>query len=254
MLKGCHVFLVNITSTKDEDKSEGKQLENVPIVQEFPKVFPEELPCIPPTRQVEFQIDLILGATHVAWPPYRLAPSEMNELAEQLQELTDKGFIRPSSSPWGAPVLFVKKKDNAPILALLEGSKDFIIYCDALIKGLGAVLMQREKVIAYASRQLKIHEKNYTTHDLELGVEVNISQRHWLELPNNYDYEILYHPGKANVVVDALSRKEREPLWVRVLVMTIGLNLPKQILEAQIEAQKLENLKNEDVGGILKWQ
>ncbi|GJX85121.1 putative reverse transcriptase domain-containing protein [Tanacetum coccineum] len=336
-------------------------------------VFPKYLSGLPLTRQVEFQIDLILGVASVARAPYRLAPSKMKELSDQLQELSDKGFIRPSSSPWGAPVLFVKKKDgsfrmcidykelnkltlqvqeedilkaafrtryghyefqvmpfgltnapavfmdlmnrvckpfldkfvivfiddiliysknkkeheehlkailellkkeelyakfskcefwlpkvqflghmidsqgihvdptkiksikdwaspktpmeirqflglagyyrrfiegfskiakpmtkltqkkvtfvwgdkqeaafqllkqklcSAPILALPEGSEDFIVYCDASIKGLGAVLMQREKVIAYASRQLKIHEKNYTTHDLELGAVV----------------------------------------------------------------------------------
>ncbi|GJV81636.1 putative reverse transcriptase domain-containing protein [Tanacetum coccineum] len=103
----------NITATKDEDKSKEKRLEDVPVVQEFPEVFPEDLPGIPPTRQVEFRIDLVPGATPVARAPYRLAPSEMKELAEQLQELTDKGFIRPSSSPWGAPVLFVKKKDGS---------------------------------------------------------------------------------------------------------------------------------------------
>ncbi|GJQ97182.1 putative reverse transcriptase domain-containing protein [Tanacetum coccineum] len=164
-------------------------------------------------------------------------------------------------------------------------NKDFIVYCDASIKGLGTVLMQREKVIAYASRQLKIHKKNYTTHDLELGAvvfslklwryylyktkctvftdykslqhilnqkELNMRQRRWLELLSDYDCEIRYHPGKANVVADALSRKEREPpLRVRALVMTIGLNLPKQILNAQTEAQKLENIKNKDVGGML---
>ncbi|GJU73987.1 putative reverse transcriptase domain-containing protein [Tanacetum coccineum] len=113
LTKGCHVFLANITATKDGDKSKEKRLEDVPVVQEFPEVFPEDLPGIPPTRQVEFRIDLVPGATPVARAPYRLAPSEMKELAEQLQELTDKGFIRPSSSPWGAPVLFVKKKDGS---------------------------------------------------------------------------------------------------------------------------------------------
>ncbi|GKA27538.1 putative reverse transcriptase domain-containing protein [Tanacetum coccineum] len=407
MEKGFPIFLAHVTTKEVEDKSEKKRLEDVPIVQDFPEVFPEDLPGLPPTRQVEFQIDLVPGAAPVARAPYRLAPSEMKELSEQLKELSDKGFIRPSSSPWGAPVLFVKKKDgsfrmcidyrelnkltvknryplpriddlfdqlqgssvyskidlrsgyhqlrvreedisktafrtryghyefqvmpfgltnapavfmdlmnrvckpyldkfvivfiddiliysknkeeheehlkqilellkkeelyakfskcefwipkvqflghvidsegihvdpakiesikdwtspkspteirqflglagyyrrfiegfskiakpmtkltqkkvkfvwgdkqeaafqllkqklcSAPILALPEGSEDFIAYCDASKKGLGAVLMQREKVISYASRQLKIHEKNYTTHDLELGAVV----------------------------------------------------------------------------------
>ncbi|GJS40052.1 putative reverse transcriptase domain-containing protein [Tanacetum coccineum] len=270
MQRGFPIFLAHVTAKEVEDKSEKKRLEDVPKVQDFSEVFPEDLPGLPPTRQVEFQIDLVPGAAPVARAPYRLAPSEMKELSEQLKELSDKGFIRPSSSPWGAPVLFVKKKDgsfrmcidyqnmnklngeetvnhapkefyeyliklsrdedwtspkstneirqfldlaryyqrfiegfskiakpmtkltqknvkfewgdkqeaafqllkqklcSAPILALPEGSEDFIAYCDASKKGLGAVLMQREKVISYASRQLKIHEKNYTTHDLEL--------------------------------------------------------------------------------------
>ncbi|GJY92638.1 putative reverse transcriptase domain-containing protein, partial [Tanacetum coccineum] len=404
--------MVRISAKKEEDKSEGKRLKDVPIFQDFPKVFPEDLPGLPPARQVEFKINLIPGAAPVARPPYRLAPSEMKELSEQLQELSDKGFIRPSSSPWGAPVLFVKKKDGsfrmcidyqelnkltvknrypllriddlfdqlqgssvyskidlrsgyhqlrdkkeheehlktilellkkeelyakfskclagyyrrfiegflknaksmtkltqkgikfdwsekeenafqlikqklciASILALPKGSKDFMVYCDVSHKGLGVVLMQRKKVIANASRQLKIHEKSYTTHDLELGSvvfalkmwrhylygtkctvftdhkslqhildqkELNIRQCCWLELLSDYDCDIRYHPGKANVVADALSRKEWiEPLRVRALVMTIGLDLPKQILEAQIEAQKPGNLENEDVGGML---
>ncbi|GJX61222.1 putative reverse transcriptase domain-containing protein [Tanacetum coccineum] len=262
LIYGNHVFLAHVTTKETEDKSGEKRLEDVPIVRDFPKVFPEELPGLPPTRQVEFKIELMPSAVPVARAPYRLAPSEMKELSEQLQELSNKGFIRPSSSPWGAPVLFVKKKDGL------------------------AVLMQNEKVIAYASRQQKIHEKNYTTHDLELDAvvfalkhwrhylygtkctvftdhkslqhilnqkELNMRQRRWLELLSDYDCEIRYHPGKANVVADALSRKERiKPLRVRALVMTIGLNLPKQILEAQIEAQKPENIKNEDVGGMIR--
>nr|GEW85805.1 retrotransposable element Tf2 [Tanacetum cinerariifolium] len=276
-------------------------------------VFPEDL-------RVEFQIDLIPGVAPVAWAPYRLAPFKMKKLSDQLQELFDKGFIRPSFSPWGAPVLFVKRKDvsfrmcidyrelnkltvknryplsrinnlfdqlerssvyskidlrsgyhhlrvreedipktafktsyeeckddwgnkeegpfqllknilcSALIWALPKEPEDFIVYCDASHKGLGVVLMQREKVIAYASRQLKIHEKNYTTHDLELGEVV-----------------------KANVVTDVLSRKEWiKPLRVRALVMTIGLDLPAQILSAQTEARKPEFFKTEDVVSILK--
>ncbi|GJZ02885.1 putative reverse transcriptase domain-containing protein [Tanacetum coccineum] len=148
--------------------------------------------------------------------------------------------------------LLKQKLCSAPILALPEESEEFIAYYDASIKGLGVVLMKREKAIAYASRQLKIHEKNYTTHDLELGAikELNMRQRHWLELFSDYDCEIRYHPEKANVVVDALSRKERiNPLRLRALVMTIGLNRPKQILNAQTEVRKPENIKNEDVGG-----
>nr|GFC61042.1 putative reverse transcriptase domain-containing protein [Tanacetum cinerariifolium] len=96
-----------------EGKSEKKQLENIPVVRDFPKVFPEDLSGLPPSRQVVFQIDLIPGAALVARAPYRLAPPEMKELSEQLKELSDKGFIRPSSSPWGASVLFVKKKDGS---------------------------------------------------------------------------------------------------------------------------------------------
>ncbi|GJW16298.1 putative reverse transcriptase domain-containing protein [Tanacetum coccineum] len=154
--------------------------------------------------------------------------------------------------------LLKQKLCSAPILALPEGSENFVVYCDASHKGLGAVLMQKEKVIAYASRQLKVHEKNYTTHDLELGAvvfalkmwrhylygtkcvvftdhkslqhildqkELNMRQRRWLELLSDYDCEIRYHPGKANVVADALSRKERrdqkgkkQPLRVRCLL------------------------------------
>nr|GEX01928.1 retrotransposon protein, putative, Ty3-gypsy subclass [Tanacetum cinerariifolium] len=380
--------------------------------------------------QVEFQINLISKATPIARAPYRLAPSKMQELSNQHQELADRGFIRPRTSPWGAHVLFVKKKDGsfrmcidyrelnkltvnnryplpriddlfdqlqgssvyskinlrsgyhqlrvsdedipktafrtryghyefqvmlfgltnahvafmdlmnrvckpyldkfvivfiddiliysrnkkehanhlriilellrkeklfskdfskiaksltiltqkdkkfvwgedqemafqilkqklceAPILALPEGNDDFVVYCDASIQGLGAVLMQIEKVIAYASRQLKPREENYTTHDLKLGAvkELNMRQRRWLELLTDYDHEIRYHPRMENVVADALSRKRIiksrrvKPLCVRSLIMTIHLNLPSQILEAQTEALKEENMQAENL-------
>nr|GEZ26665.1 putative reverse transcriptase domain-containing protein [Tanacetum cinerariifolium] len=113
MLKGCHVFLAHITTKETEDKSEKKRLEDVPIVRNLPEVFPKHILGLPLTRQVEFQIDLIPGAAPVARAPYQLALSEMKELTDQLKELSEKGFIRPSSSPWGAPVLFVKKKDGS---------------------------------------------------------------------------------------------------------------------------------------------
>ncbi|GJV82043.1 putative reverse transcriptase domain-containing protein [Tanacetum coccineum] len=240
-----------------------------------------ELPGLPPPRQVEFRIDLILGAAPVARAPYRLAPSELKELSEQLRELTEKDFIRPSSSVYSkidlrsgyhnsasreerhskftafrklvswdimsfSKGLFgLTMPMHAPILSLPEGSEDFVVYCDASLKGFGAILMQREKVIAYASRQLRKNEENYTTHDLELGAvifalrlwrhylygtkctvytdhqilqyildqkELNMRQRRWIKLLSDYDCVIRYHPGKANVVADALSRKDKEPI------------------------------------------
>ncbi|GJT29667.1 putative reverse transcriptase domain-containing protein [Tanacetum coccineum] len=432
------------------------------VIRDFPEVFPEELPGLPPPRQVEFRIDLVPGAAPVARAPYRLAPSEMKELSVQLQELLEKGFIRPSSSPWGAPVLFVKKKDgsfrmcidyrelnkltiknryplpriddlfdqlqgssvyskidlrsgyhqlrikeedilitafrtryghfefqvmpfgltnapavfmdlmnrvckpyldkfvivfiddiliyskdeeehgkhlkiilellkkerlyakfskcdfwldsvqflghvinhsgvhvdpakieaikswalpttateseaisglgwknkkyeweeedeafqtlkqklcSAPILVLPKGTEDFIVYCDASLKGYGAVSMQKEKVIAYASRQLKVHKENYTTHKLEVELETTKV----IELLSDFDCEIRYHPGKANVVADALNRKGREkPLCVRALMMTIPNDLPKQIREVKEEAMKRKNVKAENLGRLIK--
>ncbi|GJX80315.1 putative reverse transcriptase domain-containing protein [Tanacetum coccineum] len=274
--------------------------------------------------------------------PYRLAPSEMKELSDQLQELSDKGFNKKEHEEHLKPIRELLKKGElyakfskckfwlpnvqflshvidsqgiyvhpakiesikdwaypktpmeirqflglvgAPILALPKGSKDFIVYCDASIKGLGAVLIQKKKVIAYVARQLKIYEKNYMTHDLELGAvvftlkiwrhylygtkctvfidhkslqhildqkELNTRQRHWLKLLSDYDCKIRYHPRKANIVADTLSKKEQnKPLRVRALVMTIGLDLLKQILNAHTEARKPENIKNKDVGGML---
>ncbi|GJY28443.1 hypothetical protein Tco_0404210 [Tanacetum coccineum] len=102
-----------ITTRKTEDKSEEKRLEDVPIVRDFLGAFPEDFPRLPPTRQVVFQIELVPSASPVALSLYHLAPSEMQELSTQFQELLGKGFIRPSSSPWGALVLFIKKKDGS---------------------------------------------------------------------------------------------------------------------------------------------
>ncbi|GKA04584.1 putative reverse transcriptase domain-containing protein [Tanacetum coccineum] len=141
---------------------------------------------------------------------------------------------------------------SAPILSLPEGSEDFVVYCDTSLKGFGAVLMQRGKVIAYASRQLKNNKENYTTHDLELGAVVLLFDHgdiicmalsvRWIELLSDYDCVIRYHLGKANVVVDALSRKDKEPIRVRVLVLTVHNNLPEQIRNAQVESCKEENI------------
>ncbi|GJU01092.1 putative reverse transcriptase domain-containing protein [Tanacetum coccineum] len=204
---------------------------------------------------------------------YQRFIKDFSKIAKSLTELTQKN----KKYIWGedqdsAFQLLKQKLCEAPILALPEGNDDFVVYCDASHQGLGAVLMQREKVIAYASRQLKPNEENYTTHDLELGAvvfalkiwrhylygtkctvftdhkslqhildkkELNMRQRRWLELLADYDCEIRYHLGKANVVADALIRKEQiKPLRVRSLVMTLHPKLLSQILEAQTEAIK----------------
>nr|GEV84474.1 putative reverse transcriptase domain-containing protein [Tanacetum cinerariifolium] len=190
MAKGCQIFLAQISAKKEEDKSEGKQLKDVPIVQEFPEVFLEDLSGLPPARPVEFQIDLILGAAPVARAPYRLAP--------------------------------------APILALPEGSEDFVVYCDASHKGLGVVLMQREKIwrhYLYGTKCTMYTDHKSPQHILDQK-KLNMRQHRWLELLSDYDCDIRYHPEKANVVADALS--------------------------PQIEALKPENLEDEDVGGMIK--
>ncbi|GJY72634.1 putative reverse transcriptase domain-containing protein [Tanacetum coccineum] len=219
-----------------EKKSDEKRLEYIPIVREFPKIFPKDLPGLPPVRQVEFQIDLIPRAAPI-------------RIVQFLGHILDSQGIHVD--PTKIEAVKNWKLCEAPILALPEGNNYFVVNCDASLQGLGIVLMQRERVIAYASRQLKPHEENYTTHDLELGEvvfalkiwrhymygtkcivftdhkslqhildqkELNMRQRHWLELLADYDCEIRYHPGKANVVADALSRKERiKPHRVRPL-------------------------------------
>nr|GEV15353.1 putative reverse transcriptase domain-containing protein [Tanacetum cinerariifolium] len=152
-----------------------------------------------------------------------------SKIAKSMTKLTQKKVKFDWGEKKEAAFQLIKQKlCSTPILALPKGSKNFIVYCDASHKGLGAVLKQNEKVIAYASRQLKIHEKNYTTHDLELGAVV-----YALKMWRHYLYGT-------------------RPLRVRALVITMGLNLPKKILEAQTEALKLENLSAEDVGGMLR--
>ena len=218
---------------------------------------------------------------------YRRFIENFSKIAQPLTLLTQKD----KKFDWGikqeeAFQILKDKLCNAPILALPEGTDDFVVYCDASRQGLGCVLMQRQKVIAYASRQLKVHEKNYTTHDLELGAvvfalkiwrhyhygtkctiftdhkslqhifnqkELNMRQRRWVELLNDYDCEIKYHPGKANVVADALSRKERiKPIRVRAMEMIIQTDLSSRIRAAQKEALKEGNLEKEYLRGMEK--
>nr|GEX58027.1 putative reverse transcriptase domain-containing protein [Tanacetum cinerariifolium] len=148
----------------------------------------------------------------------------------------------------------VEKLCIAPILALPEGSEDFVVYCDASIQGLGVVLMQMEKIwrnYLYRTKCTMFTDHKSLQYILDQK-ELNMRQRCWLELLSDYDFKTRYHPGKANVVADTLRRKERiKTLRLYALVMTIGLHLPRQILEAQTKAMKLENLKSEDVGGML---
>ncbi|GJX43499.1 reverse transcriptase domain-containing protein [Tanacetum coccineum] len=216
---------------------------------------------------------------------YRRFIVNFSKIAKPLTSLTQKN----QKYEWGEEqeAAFQTLKNNlcdAPILSLPDGVEDFIVYCDASNQGLGCVLMQRDKVIAYASRQLKIHEKNYTTHDLELGAvvfalktwrhylygtksviytdhkslqhifdqkDLNMRQRRWIELFSDYECEIRYHPGKANVVADALSRKERvKPRRVRAMAMTIQSGMKVLILAAQKEAFEQENLPSERLNGL----
>nr|GEZ59782.1 reverse transcriptase domain-containing protein [Tanacetum cinerariifolium] len=167
-------------------KPKEKWLENVPVIHDFPEVFPDDLPGLPLLRQVEFRIYLVPGDAPVARTPYRLASSDMKELSVQQHDLLEKGFIQWGKEEEEAFQTLNQKLCSALILALPEGMKDFMVYCDASLKGYGVVLIQKEKK------------------------ELNLRQQRWIELLSDYDCEILYHHfGKANVVADALSRKER---------------------------------------------
>ncbi|GKC15536.1 putative reverse transcriptase domain-containing protein [Tanacetum coccineum] len=172
-----------------------------------------------------------------------------------MTKLTQKGVNFYLGDKEEAPFQLIKQKlCSAPILALPEGSEDFVVYCDASHKELGAVLIQREKRHYLYGTKCTVFTNHKSLQQILGQKELNMRQRRWLELLSDYDCEICYHPGKANVVADAVSRKEQsKPLRVRALVMTIGLNLPKQILEAQIEEQKLQNFKNEDDMKKLYW-
>ncbi|GKE18293.1 putative reverse transcriptase domain-containing protein, partial [Tanacetum coccineum] len=187
---------------------------------------------------------------------YRRFIEGFSKIAKSMTKLTQKGI----KFDWGEKEendfqLIKQKLCSAPILALLEGSEDFVVYCDASHKGLGVVLMQREKIwrhYLYGTKCIVFTDHKILQPILDQK-ELNMRQRRWLELLSDYDCDIRYHPWKANVVADALTHKEQiEPLRVRALVMTIGLDLPKQILRAHIEALKRENLEKEDVGGMIR--
>ncbi|GKC67193.1 putative reverse transcriptase domain-containing protein [Tanacetum coccineum] len=193
-------------------------------------------------REVQFLGYVINGDGY-----YRRFIENFSKIAKPLTVLTHKS----KTYDWGEKQenAFQTLKDklcNASVLALPDGLEDFVVYYDASGLGLGYVLMQRGKVIAYASRQLKIYEKNYTTHDLELGAidifsqkELNMRHRHWIELFSDYDCEIRYHLGKANVVADALSRKERvKPKRFRAMNMTLQSSIKDRILAAHEEASE----------------
>ncbi|KAI3762252.1 hypothetical protein L1987_52677 [Smallanthus sonchifolius] len=334
-----------------DSKVKTKELKDVPVVCDFLDVFPEELPGIPPEREVEFRIDLVPGAKPAAKAPYRLAPSEMKELMSQLQKLLDRGFIRPSISPCGAPVLFVKKKDGyhqlkvrdedipktafrtryghyeflvmsfdltnapaafmdlmnrvysgflqdcnpltkltknetkfvwgieqdnafqklkekltqAPVLSLPKGTEDLVVYYDASYQGLGCVLMQRGKLAAVVFA-LKIWRHYlyrvkctiYTDHkSLKYFFEqkdLNMRQRRWLELIKDYDCEILSHPGKVNVVADALSRKEEHPpIRVKSYKLVVTPDFMTRLRNIQIDALKEKNVKKGRMSGQEKY-
>ncbi|GJY12612.1 putative reverse transcriptase domain-containing protein [Tanacetum coccineum] len=352
---------VGITKALKSAKEDEPKLNDISVVCEFEDVFPEDLLGLPPQRQVEFRIDLVPGATPIAKSPYRLAPSEMQELSGQLQELQDKGFIRPSHSPWGAPVLFVKKKDGYSytkedhevhlglVLELLRKEKlyakfskckrkevedprryggspseirsflglagyyrRFIANFSKIAKPLTSLTQKNQKYVWGVEQEeafqtlknnlcdapiltlpdgvedfiagLKIHRRINPTHDLELGAvvfalktwrhylygtksviytdhkslqhifdqkELNMRQRRWIELFSDYECEIRYHPGKANVVADALSRKERlKPRRVRAMAMTVQARMREKIQVAQSEALKQENIFMENLHGL----
>ncbi|GJY86916.1 putative reverse transcriptase domain-containing protein [Tanacetum coccineum] len=194
----------------------------------------------------------VIDSEGIHMDPSKIELIKFLENFQAYDEADSKELVDWSENPEAAFYLLKQRLCSSPILSLPKGSENFMVYCDASRNGLGAILMQREKVIAYASRQLKIHEKNYTTHDLELG-GVMFALKIWLELSSGYYREIRYHLGKANLVADALSRKEQiKPLRVQALVMMIGLNLLMQILEAQVEARKEENYRTKDLYGMIK--
>ncbi|GKA53094.1 putative reverse transcriptase domain-containing protein [Tanacetum coccineum] len=289
----------HVTMKETEDKSGEKRLEDVPIVQDFPEVFPEDLSGLPPTRQVEFQIDLMPGAAPVARAPYRLAPSEMKELSipcavttGELNKLTVKNhyplpriddlFDQLQGSNVYSKIdlrsgyhqLRVREEDILKTAFRTRyGHYEFQVMPFGLTNAPAVFmdLMNRvckpylDKFVIVFIDDILIYSKNKKEHEEHLKAILELLKKEelyakfskcefWIpKLLSDYVVRFGFTWESQNVVADALSRKERiKPLRVRALVMTIGLDLPKQILNAQIEAQKPENLKNEDVGGMIR--
>nr|GEY38166.1 putative reverse transcriptase domain-containing protein [Tanacetum cinerariifolium] len=257
-------------------------MEDVPVIRYFLEVFPEEFPGLPSSRHDIEEHEKLLKIILELLKKERLY-AKFSKCDFWLDSLQFLGHVIDCSGVHVDPAKIEaiknlgKEKEeafqtlkqklySAPILVLPKRMEDFMVYYDASLKSYGSVSMQREKVIAYASRQLKVHEEHYTTQDLELGAvvfalrlwrhylygtkyvvftdhnslqyilnqkELNLRQRRWIELLNDYDCKIQYHPGKVNVMADPLSRKERiKPLCVQALMMTIHNDLPKRIHKA----------------------
>ncbi|GKC15291.1 putative reverse transcriptase domain-containing protein [Tanacetum coccineum] len=298
--RGCQVFVAQVM----EKKSDEKRLEDIPVVSGFLEVFTKDLPGLPLIRQVEFQIDLIPGAEPVARAPYRLAPSEMQELSYQLQELADRGFIRPSTSPWELlSYLLKRKKDLSECssvyskIDLRSGFHQLRVRDEDIPKtafrtrhvidsqGIHVNPAKIEAVknwaspttptkirqflglIGYYQRFIKDFSKiakSFTelTHKNKKYIwgeyqesafqllKQKLCEAPMLALPEGNDGFVVYYDASHQ---DALSRKEQiKPLRVRSLVMTLHPKLPSQILEAQTEAIKEENIKGENLRGMDK--
>ncbi|XP_035842153.1 uncharacterized protein LOC118488855 [Helianthus annuus] len=230
VLNGSRAYLAYVVNTQQGSP----KFEDVEIVNEFPDVFPEELPGLPPERE-----KIHTGFSKIALPLTKLTRKKEKFVWGKEQE--------------EAFQMLKEKLSRPPVLTLPDGTEDLVVYSDASHQGLGCVLMQKGRVIAYASRQLKPHEVNYPTHNLELAAkDLNMRQRRWLELIKDYDCDILYYPGKANVVADALSRKDYlSPLRVKSKKMIVTPRLLETIRESQIKSLAVEDLRRERLKGVI---
>nr|GEX36662.1 putative reverse transcriptase domain-containing protein [Tanacetum cinerariifolium] len=215
-----------------EKKSDEKPLEDIPVVRESPEVFPEDLPGLPPIHQVEFQINLIPGAAPVARAPYNKRIHVDPTKIEAFKNWTSPTTPKEGEHQESAFQLLKQKLCEALILALPEGNDDFVVYCDASHQGEVVFALKIWRHYLYGTKCTMFTDPKSLYNILDLK-DLNMRQHRWLEFLANYDCEIRYHPGKANVIADALSQKERiKPLRFRALVMTMHPKLPSQILKA----------------------